>query len=108
MQMNLSVRFSGTQRVKRVLARVIAYSMLLVLPSCTIAPLRVAEPGPPLPPTFQGRTSPDNSAQLTPAEFYNDPVLTHLIDQALLGNRELRILNEEVGIARNEILARSG
>ena len=33
--------------------------------------------------------------------------LRGLIDQALAGNRELKILNEEVQIASNEILARS-
>ena len=35
-------------------------------------------------------------------------MLTSLIDQALAGNRELKILNEDVQIASNEILARSG
>src|SRR5262245_22770385 len=108
MRMNLSVRLSGVRRVKRLLARALAYSTLLILPSCAIAPLRQADPGPPLPPTFQGRTSPDNSAQLGIAEFFNDPLLMALIDQAMAGNRELRILEEEVVIASNEVLARSG
>ena len=35
-------------------------------------------------------------------------MLTRLIDQALVGNRELKILNEDVQIASNEILARPG
>ena len=35
-------------------------------------------------------------------------MLTCLIDQALAGNRELKILNEDVQIASNEILARPG
>jgi len=82
--------------------------MLLALPSCVIAPLRQAEPGPALPATFKGATSSENSAQLGIVEFFNDPVLTGLIDQGLAGNRELRIMNEEVQIARNEILARQG
>jgi NodT family efflux transporter outer membrane factor (OMF) lipoprotein len=42
------------------------------------------------------------------AEFFNDPMLTNLIDQALGSNRELLILNEEIQIAQNEILARQG
>ena len=70
--------------------------------------LRQPEPGPGLPADFNGATSPENSAQLGIEEFYNDPMLTCLIDQALVGNRELKILNEEVQIAGNEILARSG
>ena len=35
-------------------------------------------------------------------------MLIGLIDQALVGNRELKILDEEVQIASNEILARQG
>lgn len=50
----------------------------------------------------------ESSAQLGINEFYNDPILTGLIDQALVSNQELRILNEEVEIASNEILARRG
>jgi NodT family efflux transporter outer membrane factor (OMF) lipoprotein len=83
--------------------------MLLVLPSCTIIPrLREAEPAPPLPESFNGATSSENSSQLGVEKFFNDPMLLSLIDQALADNRELRILNEEVEIARNEILARQG
>ena len=35
-------------------------------------------------------------------------MLTSLIDQALAGNQELKILAEEIQIASNEILARQG
>ena len=35
-------------------------------------------------------------------------MLTGLIDQALVGNQELKILTQEVRIANNEILARQG
>ncbi len=65
-------------------------------------------PGPPLPEDFNGATSPENSAQLGIEEFFNDPMLICLIDQALVGNQELRILNEDIQIASNEILARRG
>jgi NodT family efflux transporter outer membrane factor (OMF) lipoprotein len=94
--------------VKRVLARAVACGVLLVLPSCGIPPLRQAEPGPPLPPTFNGAAGPDNSARLGVQEFFKGPTLTRLIGQALAGNRELKILNEEVQIAGNEVLARRG
>lgn len=107
--MNLSARVSNTNHVKYLLARALVCSILLILPSCKIIPgLRDAEPAPPLPATFNGITSPDNSAHLGVDEFFRDPILTSLIDQALVGNRELRILEEEVQIARNEILARQG
>jgi NodT family efflux transporter outer membrane factor (OMF) lipoprotein len=94
--------------VKRVLASAIVGSVLLVLPACAIPHLRQAEPAPPLPPDFNGVTTPDNSADLAIHEFFTDPLLMGLIDQALFGNRELKILDEEVQIARNDILARQG
>src|SRR5262245_2924602 len=107
--MNCFIRFSNTKYMKHVIARAIACSiMLLVLPSCGIPPLRRAEPGPVLPASFNGATSSESSSQLGIQEFYNDPLLICLIDQALANNRELKILNEEVLIASNEILARSG
>lgn len=49
-----------------------------------------------------------NSAQYGVIEFFNDPMLTELVNQGLGNNRELLTLNEEVEIARNEILARRG
>ncbi|WP_231749701.1 TolC family protein [Tautonia plasticadhaerens] len=63
---------------------------------------------PALPESFNGVTTPDNSSQLGVQEFYRDPTLLRLIEQALADNRELKILNEEVQIASNEILSRSG
>jgi multidrug efflux system outer membrane protein len=107
--MNLSVRFSNAKHMKHVIARAIACSiMLLVLPSCGIPPLRHPEPPPGLPETLNGATSPENSSQLTIEQFYHDTTLTCLIDQAVANNRELKILNEEVQVASNEVLARSG
>jgi NodT family efflux transporter outer membrane factor (OMF) lipoprotein len=99
--------------MKQVIARVIACCTLLVLPSCQIPNLHLAEPGPGLPAGFNagtssGSTSPENSAQLGIEEFYTDPMLTRLIQQALVSNRELKILEQEVQIARNEVLARQG
>src|SRR5947209_19387948 len=105
MRMNLSARLLNTKHVKHVLARAVACGVLLFLPSCAVPNLRLAQPGPPLPADFNGAASPDNSAQLGVEEFFNDPILTRLIDQALAGNRELLSLNEEVQIARNEFTA---
>ncbi|WP_246173540.1 TolC family protein [Limnoglobus roseus] len=52
--------------------------------------------------------SPENAGQLTVEEFYTDPLLTRLIQQAAANNRELKVLEQEVQIASNEILARRG
>jgi NodT family efflux transporter outer membrane factor (OMF) lipoprotein len=53
-------------------------------------------------------TSTQNSAQIGWREFFNDPMLAGLIDQALAGNQELKIRNQEVRISNNEIMARIG
>jgi NodT family efflux transporter outer membrane factor (OMF) lipoprotein len=95
--------------------------MLLVLPSCGLPVLRHADAPPDLPTAYKpGGPGPDqpadshaencweNSSQLGIEEFFNDPILTALIQQALADNRELKILDEEIQIARNEVLARQG
>jgi multidrug efflux system outer membrane protein len=134
--MNLSVRFSNAKHKKQVIARAIACSMLLLLPSCQLPNLRLTGPGPVLPAGFSEATNPqpdyntynpfsekrepvvpagfngasssENSAQMGVDEFYNDPTLTRLIEQGLATNRELKILEEDVQIARAEILSRTG
>lgn len=82
--------------------------VLLSLPACAIPPRRAAQPLPPVPESFEGVTSSENSAELGVEEFYDDPALLSLIEQALAANRDLRILNEQVQIASAEILSRSG
>lgn len=120
--MNISMRFANATYVKRLVARGFLCGALLVLPSCGIPLLRHPEAGPDLPPSYHGATrfGPDqpkhinedpnaeNSAQLGIDEFFTDPMLIGLIEQALLNNRELKILDEEVRIASNEIRARRG
>lgn len=82
---------------------------LLGLSGCGIPGLRCAAPGPaPLPTDFNGVTSAGNSANVGIDEFFEDPGLTQLIAEGLAGNQELRIRNEEIQIARNEILAARG
>src|SRR4051794_26374196 len=108
-RMNSSVKFSKTKHMTHATARAIACSiMLLILPSCAMPPLRMAEPPPCLPERIDEVNSPENSAMLTIEEFYQDPRLTCLIDQAVAGNRELKALNEDIAMASNEVLARSG
>ena len=112
--MNRAVRLSNTRLAKHVIARAIACStLLLILPSCGIPKLRQAMPGPLLPASytadFNGLPSLENSSQVPIEDFFNDPKLTSLICQALAGgNQELRILYEDVQIAQNEVLGRSG
>ena len=63
--MNLSAKSSSAKRRTLPIARAIACGvMLLVLPSCGIPALRHPEPGPDLPPDFNGASHP---GQLLPA-----------------------------------------
>ena len=104
--MDLNPRFTHSKQA--ISGVVICGLMLVFLPGCGIPQLRRPESGPVLPETFNGEVSTENSSQLSIEDFYQDPILTQLIDQGLANNRELKILNEEVQIAGNEILSRSG
>ncbi len=106
--MKFSVRLSYATHTKRVIAGAIICSMMLALPACGIPVLRRPQPAPQVPESFKLETGADNTSRVGIDEFYNDPILLCLIDQALLNNRELKTLNEEVQVARNEILARTG
>jgi NodT family efflux transporter outer membrane factor (OMF) lipoprotein len=95
-------------RFKRTLAIAIAASLLLCLSGCGIPRLRGSKPAPCEPGTFNGVTTADNSSQIPIADFFQDPQLMALIDQALWGNQDLRILSEAIEIANNEIRRRRG
>ncbi|QDV21828.1 efflux transporter outer membrane subunit [Aureliella helgolandensis] len=61
------------------------------------------------PPNLDGSVNTfENSSQIAWCDFFNDPILTGLINQALVGNQELRILAEEIQIASNEVQSRQG
>lgn len=90
------------------LARMPALLLLLIVPACRIPELRPADSGQCLPESFSGETSTENSSQVSINEFFSDPILTSLIDQALACNQELKILGEDIQIANNEILRRRG
>jgi multidrug efflux system outer membrane protein len=105
--MNHLVRLSDTTKHKQ-RAIAIACSALLVLPSCGIPELRKPVPVAPQPESFNGATSTENSSKICLQDFFNDPKLLGLIDQALTGNLEQKILAQEAQIAANEVLARRG
>ncbi|MCA9015886.1 MAG: TolC family protein, partial [Planctomycetaceae bacterium] len=93
---------------QRVIAKVLACSVLLLLSGCQIPNIFCADEEAPLPEDFNGKTSTKNSADIGIDEFFNDPVLTHLIGSGLASNQELKIRNQEIQIANNEILSRRG
>ncbi len=114
------LRTSHMKCTKNTVATAIACGILLAVPGCMIPKLRPPTPADAMPPsfsapqgfnmplTFDGETSTENSAQMGAAEFFNDPQLVSLVDQALWGNQQLRILAEDIQIANNEVMRRRG
>jgi multidrug efflux system outer membrane protein len=106
--MKLAMRFTNVKCVRQAIARAIPCVMLLVLTSCQIPPLRKPAPAQNLPPNYNVGSSSEYSPLLGIDQFFNDPVLTNLIRQGLAGNQDLKILAEDIQIAQNEVLGRSG
>lgn len=106
--MNLATNLPCRKHVAYLLARALICGILMVLPSCAIPNLRQADPAPEMPSSYVGISSTENSGLLGVDEFFKDPVLSQLIFQALVENRELKILEEEAQVARNEYIARRG
>ncbi|MEI7462368.1 MAG: efflux transporter outer membrane subunit [Pirellula sp.] len=93
---------------KRALAFAIFTGALFGNPGCRIPELCRPDRAQPMPETFNGEVNWDNSACVELHEFFNDPLLTNLVDQALVDNQELKILAQDIRIANNEVLARRG
>ena len=104
--MKAFVRFSKSNHCNNAITMALVCSMLMFQPGCGIPKLRPPMPGPAIPETFNGSDDPENSSQLPIGEFFNDPQLLNLIDQALWGNQELRILAQDIAIANNEVRRR--
>jgi NodT family efflux transporter outer membrane factor (OMF) lipoprotein len=82
--------------------------MLLALCGCRIPCLHKADPAQPMPTTFNGASSEQSSAQTGIVEFFDDPVLLELLTHGLAQNQELKIRNQDVQIAYNEVMAARG
>lgn len=92
-------------------SRVLAVVPLLLSAGCAAA-LRqppVREPQPAAPATFNTALAQSGGAgQQTWTQFFHDPTLDALIDEALHGNQELNIRLQEMLIAQSEVRARQG
>lgn len=80
----------------------------LALVGCVPAVKEVREPNRVMPESFGGASQSESSALATWNAMFDDPNLVVLIDQALTNNQELNIATQEIAIANNEVLARSG
>lgn len=81
---------------------------LAAVSGCHIPGLRCADSGPVTPASYNGVSSAENSGHLGIQEFFDDAILVQLISEGLMQNQELKIRNQEVMIASNEILSRRG
>ena len=107
--MNRSANSSSAKAIKkRVRALAVGLGFVLSVQGCCIPGLQKAEPAAPLPCDFNGVVTQESTAMLGWDEFFNDPVLSGLIAQALAGNQELKIINQDIQIANFEVLARRG
>lgn len=106
--MKLMVRTLKTKHHGLAPLVLLAVCMCLALTGCHIPGLRKGKPTQALPGDYEGALTLENSALIGPCDFFNDPLLISLIDQALVGNQQLRILSEDIQIANNEILKRRG
>lgn len=94
---------------------VVASTVLLSVAGC-VPGLRGAKHGSHTPEAFnvpveegaEDQPLTESSASVELHEFFDDPLLLSLIDQAFYENQELKILEEEIQIARNEVYGRSG
>ncbi len=82
--------------------------MLGILPGCRLPALSSPETGAALPGGFNGKVTAENTAQVGLYEFFDDPVLTDLLTNGLSQNLELKVRNQELQIAANQIMARRG
>lgn len=136
-RMNLAIGSEHVKNPRRVSLRALALIALLFLPACGIPDLRPPKPGLPTSPTYdlphakseseseselpevfpaeheadkgvsEGQPA-ENTAGVKVEEFFQDPVLSGLLNEALVGNYELKILAEDIRVASNDFWGRTG
>ena len=90
--------------------------LLLSIPACHVPNLRGARHGNQTPDAFntpstaatEGVPVAESTGQVEFHQFFDDPLLISLIDQAFVDNQELKILAEEIQISRNDVYRRRG
>ncbi|MFO0976773.1 MAG: TolC family protein [Planctomycetaceae bacterium] len=123
--MQRCIMSANSRSAKLALRFVVTTILLLSIPACRIPGLRGARPSTPRPESFNLQTADDSEEQADDGttetakveastgkvefhQFFDDPLLTSLIDQAFVNNQELKILAEDIQIARNEVYRRRG
>jgi NodT family efflux transporter outer membrane factor (OMF) lipoprotein len=100
--------FNSKSKLKELL-RLAMCSGLFTISACNLPKLQTPEVGPTLPASFnQASSTSENSSQTSAMEYFNDPKLSKLLVEAITENQELKLLEQEIQIANNEIRARTG
>jgi len=80
----------------------------LFVQACSIPPLVKSPDKRAIPSGFAAANDSTNSARISWKNYFPDPNLRALIEEALTNNQELNITLQELEIARNEVRARKG
>ncbi|MBL7943096.1 MAG: efflux transporter outer membrane subunit [Flavobacteriales bacterium] len=82
--------------------------LLVLLDGCSVPAYTLRDPAANMPGNFYGDGDSANSANINWRTYFEDPYLIALIDTALRNNQELNIMQLEIDIANNEVMARKG
>lgn len=84
--------------------------LISLLAGCHAPQVALKQVNDPVPDRFQDQKLPDSIsvADINWRTYFNDPVLTGLIDTALQNNQELNIVLQELVVSQNEVLEKSG
>lgn len=82
---------------------VLLFCVFFASSGCRIPGLYQADAMAPLPDTYNGVVTEENSGQIGIYEFFDDLTLAQLLTDGLAQNQELKIRNQEIYIASNEL-----
>lgn len=105
---------SQNRQRRSIVANAVISGVLIANAGCKIPALCFPDKGNPTPDSFNSPQaaisdeSLESSANVDLHDFFKDPLLTSLIDQALVDNQELKILAQDIRIASNEVYAKRG
>lgn len=90
--------------------KLILYTLgcVLFMAACAVPKIEKGVVNKDIPMQFNQTTDTNSSAQMAYRVFLQDSFLTALIDTALNHNQELRIIEQEINVANNEIMAKKG
>jgi len=108
------VSYSRKGQRRSIVTDAIISGVLITNAGCKLPALCSPDRANPTPESFNGPQTPnredsfESSANVDLHDFFKDPLLTSLIDQALMDNQELKILAQDIRIASNEVYAKRG